>query len=340
LLRTEGESAEKPTYVAYYALGLIRQRDFDGAERWVAALEKLQPDALRTCELRARLLAGSGNLTKARDLLLVRADQADVPLGIIARLLEEVGAPAAAENIYRRLVASSTQPGAALLLASYYGRQNRVAEALQICAQYENAGNLEAISGIYVDILYSAREPREEQISEAMARVQSALDKKPESPALLSMMAALLNLKQDYPAAIDFYRRALARGHNDILSQNNLAFLLSASAGKHEEALAELSQAKSKFGPLATLLDTEAQIHIAIGDPLKAVALLNDVVSQDSAEPLYYYHLAQAYHAAHRRLDALAAWRQARKLNLTPANLHRLERDAYRTLESNLEQTK
>jgi tetratricopeptide (TPR) repeat protein len=335
ILRTDGEAAENPTYVAYYGLGLIRRGEVDEAERWVGTLERLQPGTLRTTELRARLLAAAGELSKASDLLLARAEKADVPLAPIARLLEELGATGSAESLYRKLVAASARPEASLLLASFYGRQNRVADALQLCERVRTAADPETVSGTYVDVLYSARDPQTEQIRLAVTRVEEALAKKPESAALLGMMAALLNLKEDYAGAIEFYRKSLSRGRNDVLSRNNLAFLLSTSQGKHEEALAEIARAKTAFGPLPTLLDTEAQIVLAKGDPARAAAILNEVITDDPTGP-HYYHLAQAHQAAGRNVDALVAWRQAQKRGLRPTDLHPLERAGYRSLEAEL----
>jgi tetratricopeptide (TPR) repeat protein len=333
ILRSEGDSSERATYVAYYGLGLIRQPDLEEAERWVGELERLQPGMLRTVELRARLLAAVGNVAKASDLLLARAERSDVPLAPIARLLEELGATGAAESLYRKLVSASGRPEATLLLASFAGRQNRVGEALELCDRARTTADPESLCGTYVDILYSAREPRAEQIRLAVTRVEEALAKKPESAVLLGMMAALLNLKEDYGGAVTFYRRALARRQNDVLSRNNLAFLLSASQGKYADALKEIAQAKTMFGPLPTLLDTEALIYLASGDPVRAAAILNEVIVETPSAS-YYYHLAQAHEAAGRHVDALVAWRQAQKRGLKPTDLHPLERAAYRKAEA------
>jgi len=286
-------------------------------------------------EVRARLLAASGDLVRASDLLASQADKPEVPLAPLARLLEEIGAGVSAEPLYKRLVQASTRPEAVLLLASYYGRQNRLANALQLCDQAWAAGELDSVCAAYVDVLYAAAEPRTEQIAHAAGRLEEALRRKPESSSLLSMMAALQNLKRDYASAVSFYRRALALGRKDALDANNLAFLLSASEGKHEEALAELAQAKNSFGPVPTLLDTEAQVHIAQGKPGKARALLNEVITRSPTGPSYF-HLAQASLAERDRDDARAAWRQAKKLNLKPGDLHPLERDNYRKLEGEL----
>ena len=112
---------------------------------------------------------------------------------------------------------------------------------------------------------------------------------------------------------------------------NNLAFLLSAKDGQHVEALQEIERAKKAFGPLPTLLDTEAQVCIAKGNPGRAEGLLNEVLALEPSATRYF-HLAQAYQAAAKRLDAVVAWRQAQRLNLKPADLHPLERAGYQTM--------
>ncbi|MFL5343022.1 MAG: tetratricopeptide repeat protein [Gemmataceae bacterium] len=331
LVRANSDNAP---VVAFFALGLIRQPDLDEAEKWVRRSEQLQPDSLLSVELRARLLAARGEVAAARDLILHRANRNGLSLEEVAQLahlMEDVGAGAAAEPLYKRIAAEAKSPEAVLVLATYYGRQDRLDEALDLCDQAWKNANLEAVGAASISAVYAARAPRPDQIGQAIARLEEALRKKPGSPALLHNVAALRNLQGDYASAIAFYRQVVVRNPKDVLALNNLAFLLAAHQREYASALLEVERAKRAFGPLPTLLDTEAQIYLAKNEPGRAEELLNEVVAQEPSGPRYY-HLAQAYLTANKRIEALAAWRQAIKLNLKPADLHPLERPGHQRL--------
>ncbi|MFL5341985.1 MAG: tetratricopeptide repeat protein [Gemmataceae bacterium] len=329
LLRTADDN---PMYVATYAFGLIREPDLAEAEKWVAKLEKAQPDAPRAIELRARLLAAAGDLAKARDLILKHAEQPDAQLLFLAQLLEEIGDGAAAEPLYLKRLAADKRPRAALSIAAYYGRQDRADKALDLCDPAWKTVGPEEVSGTCVEILYAARSPRPDQIGRVATRLEAALRASPSSIALLSNLAALRNLQGDYPGAIAAYRDVVALDARNVIALNNLAFLLSASAGKHDDALAELERAKKAVGPLPTLLDTEAQICLRKGNATRAISLLSEQVLVLKPRASYYFHLAQAYHAEKKKPESRIAWNRAQKLKLTPADLHPLERDDYRVL--------
>ncbi len=325
MVRTENPN---PTYVAYYAFGLIRERDLDEAEKWVKKLEELQKDSIRTTELRARLLARRGEIAKATQTIIRRVGEPELPLGSLASLLEQIGAGDAAEPLYKKLVADSKKPETVLVLAMYYGRRNRLSEALVICARARESLSAEMVSGVCVAVLYGAKNASPEQIGQVSTWLEEALKKKPNSAAILNDVAALRNLQGDYAGAISEYRRVVAIDPKNAIAFNNLAFLLSASQGKHDDALLEVERAKTAIGPLPTLLDTEAQIYIAKGLPSKAIGLLSDAIAQ-GPKASYYYHLAMAYFADNRQLEAKEAWRQADKLTLSVTDLHPLEREGF-----------
>jgi len=327
---------ENPLYLGFYAFHLIRHKDLAEADNLVTRLEKSQPDAIETVELRARVLAASDK-EKARDLLLKQAAKPNAPLLVIARLLEELGWAPTAEKLYALYAADSKKPEAPLELAVYYGRQNRTDEALRVCEKVWKDVPPETVSNAAVQILYLARpEANQADIRKMIGRLDEELPKAPRSPTLLSNMAALLNLLGDYPGAISNYRKVIDAKPKDKYAPNNLAYLLLAHENQQDEALKVLERAENAFGRLPTLLDTEAQVYIAKNDPANAVKRLQEAIDE-RPKGSYYFHLAQAYLLDHKLREASDAWKTAHQTyHLDAADLHRLERAAYLKLADEL----
>jgi hypothetical protein len=118
-----------------------------------------------------------------------------------------------------------------------------------------------------------------------------------------------------------------------------------------------VERAKAVVGPVPELLDTEALVHLARAkagrspaarqDLEAALALLGDVEAQ-APNAITYFHLAQVWdalaqlHGAAREEEAAAqardqagkAWEEARRRNLSVADLHPLERADFAALQS------
>ena len=162
----------------------------------------------------------------------------------------------------------------------------------------------------------------------------------------VNCMAALRNLQEQYDDAIQFYNELLKLNPKDLTALNNLAFLVAANPKNPnpEQALNFIANAKYSFGPLPTLLDTEAQIHMFIAKSLKnkspdqmeshlnnAVSLLNDAISVDPSGT-NYFHLAYASYLKNDQRNAKKYW-QRTGLDFKVSNLHRLEQPEYGELE-------
>ena len=88
---------ENPVYLAHNVLILLRQGATDDAQVCLEKLEKLEPKALRTLELKVRILKAKGRAAEAVPLLEAFVQRNTDQLGIVAALLEELGQVAAAE---------------------------------------------------------------------------------------------------------------------------------------------------------------------------------------------------------------------------------------------------
>ncbi len=328
---------DNPLYISYYAMGLLREGDKGEAETWVKRLEELRPDSLQAAELRARLLVAQGDRAKARDVLTRLADRKDAPALGVAVLLEQLGIGDAAEPFYKRFVEETKlkQPEAVLVLATYYARQDRLKEALDICREAWTTCKPEVVAEACVTALYSVQNPDKGQVKQAIDWVEEARGKK-DSAALSRARGNLQNLLADYKATIAGYQEAIRKNPRDAVALNNLAFLLSLTDYKHDEALQLLEQAKAVVGPVPTILDTEAIVSMAKGEPQKAVELMTEVVAQ-APSGVGYFHLAQAYLKAGKRIDARSAWQQAKKYNLKLSDLHPLDRKGYQEVAAALD---
>lgn len=331
LLQRPG-AAKVPLYLAFNSAWLLREGEVREAESWMKQLEKLQPDTLQTAELKARIRAAKGDLAGARAALLPLSKPAGAPVELIARVCEDVGLQEDAEELLKRHVAESkaANPQAPLALAAYYGRRGRTADALRVCEEASAAVATPLVGEVAVNALYAVPSPD----AAGVAKIGRWLDeaaakaKGKSRAALLQQLASIRNLQGDYAAAADLYRRALREDPRDVLAMNNLAFLLSARDGKHDEALQMLEGAKKLIGPNPDLLDTEAIVRLKRGEVAAARALLEEVI-KTSPSASAYFHLAQVESKAGQKLEARLAWRQAEELKLQRPTLHPLERGEY-----------
>jgi tetratricopeptide (TPR) repeat protein len=328
-----------PLYLAFYSAWLLREGDVREAESWMKQLEKLQPDTLQTAELKARILAAKKDSAGARAALLPLSKPAGAPVGLIARVCEEIGLQEEAEQLLKRHVAESRggSPQAPLALAAYYGRRGRTADALRVCEETTASVSAHIVGEVAVNALYAVPAPEAAEVAKVGRWLDDSLAKATGKAraALLQQLAAVRNLQHDYAAAADLYRRALQEDPRDILAMNNLAFLLSVRDGKTDEALQMLERAKKLIGPNPDLLDTEAIVRLKRGEVDAARKLLEEVLAAAPSASAYF-HLAQVESKAAQKLDARLAWRRAEELKLQRLTLHPLEREAHDQLAAAL----
>jgi tetratricopeptide (TPR) repeat protein len=332
LLRTAGRN---PLYLAFFAGWLLDQGEAADAEPWVAKLETLQPDSLRSAELRVRVQVGKNDLAGARGVLKKLEERPTPPLGFLAALCEMVGLYPEAEGYLKRVASANRAPEATFALAGFYARRGRTADALVECEAAWKTCPPEAVGQACVEALAAAPDPA--AAKRVAGWIEAARGKHPAAaPALLQQLAYVRNVEGRYDDAIDIYRGLTGGDRPDPLALNNLAYLISARSGRHEEALALLERARRVVGPIPDLLDTEALVLIARGgkdDLTTARKLLQDVVAL-APTAATYFHLAVLEEKAGNRADAQIAWQEAQRRKLKPADLHPLEWPVFRDLES------
>lgn len=332
-----------PTYLAHYARALLTQGDPAKARTVVERLENLEPKALTTLELKVRLLAADGQADQAAPLVeaLVQEVKDPTVIGTVAALMENIGQAEVAERLYVRAVERKQRPGSALRLAQFLGRQGRVAEALDLCEQSAEQLPPEVVAGVVAGAVRTGKGDQEQGMR-AERWLTAALDASrkrnaPNSPALLTPLADLLDYQGRFDAAIKVYRQLLAHNADDVVAANNLAWLLAMTDRKKAaEGLALITRAIDELmGPVPSLLDTRATVSVALGRPTEAIQDLETALGEGQSA-LRYMHLALAYHAAGKRQEAREALDAARSLGFEPASLHPLERPPYQRLAAEL----
>ncbi len=235
-----------------------------------------------------------------------------------------------AEEFYRQFGARSGQAQSILALAGFLGRRGRLAEAIDVCEKASSMGPPEVVAATTVALLYSAPVDAG-QCRRAAELIERELKQTPQSAGLLFHLGNIRSLEGRYQEAEQLYRRSLASDPANSGPLANLAWLLARRDGKGSEALELVTRAMRLDGPVPDLLDSRAISYLAAGRSDLAIRDLEDAINE-SATPLKYVHLAQAYLMADRRKDAQTALQTAQATGLSPAKLSPLERENYERL--------
>jgi tetratricopeptide (TPR) repeat protein len=339
LLTKDGENL---SFLAYYALTLLRHNEIEEAQTILARIEQLEEVRKKTpfvvVEIKARLLSAKDKTDKAVDEILAHVEKNQDSIGTAARLLEQLKRPDKAEPLYRQL---ASRPKAAetagLILAQFLSRQGKAEEAMTLCEKAAAKAPPGLIAEVSVEVAYRSLTDR--LLWERAARlIESARDKSPNSAALTSRLAAMRNRQERYEESIKLYRQVVTLDARDVLALNNLAFLLSYQTGKSDDALSVIQRAFEIKGPLPDLLDTRALIRLNQGSQKDAVEAIKDLQAANAEieTSAAHFHLAQAYQMVEKRGQARSAFQRAVALGLTEASLHPLERPMYQRLRKEL----
>lgn len=221
-------------------------------------------------------------------------------------------------------------PEMALLLAGCLGRQNRLAEALQVCDGLWTTCPPDAVGGTCVAALRASKATAD-QYARVERGLKEALKKQPGNPVLLLQLADVRDLQERYDDAAVIYQQILARDQGNVVALNNLAWLLAQQPKTASEAMTLITRAIDLAGPRAELLDTRALVQMALGRPDLAIGDLERSNKETPSGPRYF-HLARAHQSAKNLDAAAAALTQAKDLKLRPEQLHPVERVAFRKM--------
>jgi tetratricopeptide (TPR) repeat protein len=331
-----------PAFVGLLVERLIEHGELSSAKTWLGKLRATNPDAPATLALEAKLamaekdrptaVAAARKLMPTGDLPLEQTGQ----LLAVASLMEKLGFPKAADKLLdeyaRRL------PEGALSRAEFLGRQNRVAEALDLLETAWGSLPLPRILQSALAVIRSPGGPPDAAVSDRLEHwFTRARREDPEAVAFELMHSELLEIQGRSSEIDKVYRQILQRkdlaGPELAIVANNLAFHL-ARPETAAEAKRLIDDAIAELGPHPDLLDTRGVVLLAAGDAPGALAALEEAVLDPT--PVKLLHLAAAQVATKDLTAARATLDRARSLGLLPEQLGVADKDRYDAVEAAL----
>ncbi|MBX3441579.1 MAG: tetratricopeptide repeat protein [Planctomyces sp.] len=331
-------------------------RNGEPADHWVHMLQIQRPGSPRTVQLTAWNEALQGRLEVAVTMIQERMRGAsgldggwtpdvasDWASGAFLELTEALAArghvvaastfASEAERLLEPMAESD--PRMRLRLARLLAHEARIDEALDACERSLDALPVEAAT-LAVTLL---RRDRSSAAEARRLRVQRTLEAasagRPESADLAFHTATVANSRGDFSSAIAHYRRTIELHPGAIAARNELAILLALSAGDDDEAQSLIEETLTLAGPLPSLLDTRAMVHIAGGRGTEAVADLSRALAEEP-DAVKLFHLAQALLQTGDAAGARDAFRRGVAEGLGPDTLHPLEWRAFQELSAKL----
>lgn len=329
-----------PAVVGMLVEKLVDHDELENARSWLKRLAATAPTAPVTLALEARIAMASKDRSAAADAARklmpkdsVAADQS-AQLTAIARLMEDLGFPKAADQVLAKLIAVSSD--GIIPRVEFLGRQGRATEALDILADRWNDVPLERLLTSAVTVARS----KDTAITEA-ERLDSWFAKArrldPGSITIPLLEAELHSLRGRTQDVEKIYRALLERPDlspmQTAIVSNNLAFHL-ATASTVSEARTLIDAAIGTLGPHPDLLDTRALVHLAAGEEKEAIADLEQAVLQPS--DVKFLHLAYAQFRAGDTAAARTSLAASRKKGLDADRLSPTDRSRLAELEAAL----
>lgn len=329
-----------PAYVAMLVEKLIDHGEIAAARPWLARLQKSTPDSAITLALEAKFAIAENNreLAKesARKLMPGGVVSASEPaqLAAVARLMEQLGFPKAADRVLSQFADASAD--GVIARAEFLGRQKRVDEALEMLEARWNDLPLERMLTAAVQVI---------RVQDTPAEIAPRLDRwftkakriDPGSVVIKLLEAEKLTLEGRLGDAEAIYRELVALTDIDATQRaivaNNLAFHL-ARPDSVAEAKKLIESAIGELGPLPDLLDTRGMIRLAAGEHAEAIADFQEAVLQPT--DVKFLHLAWAQLKAGDQASAKSSLEAGLRRGLAPSRLAPDERARLKELESTL----
>jgi tetratricopeptide (TPR) repeat protein len=327
-----GNQAE---YYCFYISRVLSKRELAKAQPWLDKLDKLEPDSLRTCEVKALALAVQDKDDDAVTLAAAFAKEHPADKVRLARSLEKIAAVARdkagyyklAEALYRQRLAAAPTPADHLTFAEFLSRRGRLADALAQCELALKKSPPEAPILTAVTVLRVCK-PGEADCKRVEGWLRDAIAKSPNPGQLHLLLAEYFDYRGDYAEVVVTLQGLLRAEPKHALALNNLAWLTAVKDRRGVESLQLIDKAIASGGPLPDFLDTKGLCYLVLKDYNKAVQTLAQAVAAQPS-PMGFFHLSLAQLEAGNKIGARTALTQAKALGLTAASVHPLERPEY-----------
>ena len=300
---------------AALARAYIERREMNEAEAELRQLLKLAPRLAEPNFLMARILFAQNREEEAVSHL--QAALRGNPSHVASNLLlgQYLASKGQREQAIRPLeTALGVNPNltkAKFLLANLYAQSRRFPDALVLARQLQRADPKAAEPWLLIGSLEFA----EQRGQAAVEAFENSLKIKPDSVAAYRGLGQAYAFLDQNDRAEESYRRALKIDGNDVVSLNDLAWLLVEVRKKPDEAL-PLALKAERLDPLSvSASDTLGWIHYRRQSYAEAEKLLTRAVERAPANGMARFHLGMVYARLGRKADAMSELRRAATLD-------------------------
>ena len=312
--------ARESLALAYFERG--RMKEAEGALKQVL---ELAPTLAESNYLMARILFGQNKEDEAAPYLraALRSNPSHVGSNIL--LGGYLVAKGQREQAMRPLeLALSVNPNLAeakLLLANLYAQSGRFSDALGLVQDLHRADPKAARPLVLIGALQLAgQNPRA-----AIDAFEKSLKLNAHSIEARRGLGQAYFLLGEHDRAEASYREALKLEGNDVVSLNDLAWILVEVRGKPDQALPLAAKAQQLAPNVGGVIDTLGWIHYRRESYGEAETLLLQAAERAPSNGLIQFHLGMTYAKLGRKDDAASAFRRAVKLDPKLADREKID---------------
>ena len=287
--------------ILFHASLALDDKDVAEAEKQLIRLIAIDPNAMPTVELNARIFHAKKNDAEAVALLEraydVHRNSPDIQVvgpGILQVLiiLEQFEA---ADKIGKQV--AQIGPKGQIAYAQFLAGRGRNKEAHELLDSAFKAGAMADAVRSALALAAGNPDSRADWLDQTDSLLSLAIKGQPDSIELLQAQAYLRHLQRKYNEEINTYLSILSKNPVNFLFLNNMAWTLSEELGRPQDGLDRINEALKKVGWQAHLADTRGVILLRLGKADDAVKDLEAAV-QILPTPTIQYHLALAYRKA------------------------------------------
>ena len=289
-----------------------RAGNVDQAQQQLDRLVKLEPDSPRTAASKAWVLQKNGKADEAFAVIEAKYQEAQEaakgePVALALQdLLIKLGNKPGAMKLAERI--AQKWPRNAYILARSQYLDGKIAPALQSCRTALEAGGVREALQLATSIAVEHRDdPTIMQGIDDLTTAAQAQNSK--DPEILNTIATLRHLQGRYDEEVKMYRAALDNQPSRFIFLNNMAWTLSESLQRYDEALERINEVIRREGNSPEFLDTRGVILYRLGRFSEAASDFEES-ARVMPKALTYFHLARTQ----REMKQMDAYRKNRDL--------------------------